>query len=65
MDSALPQSGGFTGSQAAALLCDYEPLQKCLAANKGDRTKCLKEWDDFKRACSSIPRRDGQEVPKG
>jgi hypothetical protein len=31
--------------------CDYKPLQECLAKNNNDRSKCLKEWDDFQRAC--------------
>ncbi|KAG2204036.1 uncharacterized protein EV154DRAFT_565149 [Mucor mucedo] len=31
--------------------CDYNPLKACLEANNNDRAKCIKEWDEFQRAC--------------
>lgn len=31
--------------------CDYNPLKECLAKNDNDRSKCMKEWDEFQRAC--------------
>ena len=42
--------------------CDYEPLSACLKTNHGnlilimiigDRSKCLKEWNEFTLKCSS------------
>ncbi|RCH80864.1 hypothetical protein CU097_004354 [Rhizopus azygosporus] len=32
-------------------LCDYVPLKECLAKNNNDRSKCLKEWNEFQQAC--------------
>jgi hypothetical protein len=31
--------------------CDYNPLKACLDKNNNDRSKCLKEWDEFQKAC--------------
>lgn len=31
--------------------CDYTPLKACLDKNNNDRSKCLKEWDEFQKAC--------------
>ncbi|KAI9281993.1 hypothetical protein BY458DRAFT_498618 [Sporodiniella umbellata] len=31
--------------------CDYTQLQECLAKNSNDRSKCLREWEEFQRAC--------------
>ncbi len=31
--------------------CDYVPLKECLAKNNNDSSKCLKEWEEFQRAC--------------
>ncbi|KAI9221153.1 hypothetical protein BC828DRAFT_90113 [Blastocladiella britannica] len=45
-------------------LCDYEPLKKCLAENNNDRSKCRKEWDEFRAACSSARSR-GDAPPSG
>ncbi|ORX77581.1 hypothetical protein K493DRAFT_321353 [Basidiobolus meristosporus CBS 931.73] len=39
-------------STKAAAPCDYSELQECLAKNKGDRSKCLKEWEAFQKACA-------------
>ncbi|TPX58622.1 hypothetical protein PhCBS80983_g03005 [Powellomyces hirtus] len=33
------------------VVCDSRELQECLQKNNGDRSKCLKEWEDFKKAC--------------
>ncbi|KAI9202304.1 uncharacterized protein BJ171DRAFT_182893 [Polychytrium aggregatum] len=33
-------------------VCDYKPLRECLDKHQGDRSKCLKEWEEFKTACS-------------
>ncbi|KAJ2380005.1 hypothetical protein GGI05_006450, partial [Coemansia sp. RSA 2603] len=41
---------------AAVSLCDYEPLQRCLKANSGDRSKCMKEWKEFQEACQQKKR---------
>ncbi|KAJ2724247.1 hypothetical protein GGI07_002117 [Coemansia sp. Benny D115] len=38
-------------SNSKVSLCDYEPLQRCLKENGGDRNKCLKEWTEFQQAC--------------
>eukprot|EP01147_Barroeca_monosierra_P006986 gene6986-gene5889 len=32
-------------------VCEYEPLKKCLELNRGDRSKCMKEWEEFRAAC--------------
>ncbi|KAI7875954.1 hypothetical protein K492DRAFT_172950 [Lichtheimia hyalospora FSU 10163] len=31
--------------------CDYKPLQECLLKNNNDRSKCMKEWQEFQQAC--------------
>ncbi|ORZ19323.1 hypothetical protein BCR42DRAFT_409575 [Absidia repens] len=31
--------------------CDHRPLQECLLKNNNDRSKCMKEWNDFQQAC--------------
>ncbi|KAI8882081.1 hypothetical protein K501DRAFT_221820 [Backusella circina FSU 941] len=41
--------------------CDYKPLQECLAKNSNDRSKCLKEWDDFQRACREKQKASNKE----
>ncbi|KAI8923212.1 hypothetical protein BC831DRAFT_472356 [Entophlyctis helioformis] len=43
---------GKTDSSRNNLVCDSTELQACLEANKGDRSKCLKEWDAFREKCS-------------
>ncbi|KAG0163627.1 hypothetical protein DFQ30_011253 [Apophysomyces sp. BC1015] len=47
------ENPGFPMSeqQKKAVSCDYKPLQECLAKNNNDRAKCMKEWDEFQRAC--------------
>jgi hypothetical protein len=35
--------------------CDSEALRVCLERNNNDRSKCMKEWEDFKRACAAKP----------
>ncbi|KAI8817166.1 uncharacterized protein EV422DRAFT_571006 [Fimicolochytrium jonesii] len=48
MPAAQPPTGVTTGANA---VCDSQPLKQCLDRNNGDRSKCLKEWEDFKREC--------------
>ncbi|RUS21501.1 hypothetical protein BC937DRAFT_92470 [Endogone sp. FLAS-F59071] len=31
--------------------CDHTELQQCLLKNNNDRSKCMKEWEDFQKAC--------------
>ncbi|KAI8897894.1 hypothetical protein BC833DRAFT_526557 [Globomyces pollinis-pini] len=38
---------------STTIVCDSKPLQKCLEINNGDRSKCIKEWEEFKTACSN------------
>ncbi|EGD73081.1 hypothetical protein PTSG_12214 [Salpingoeca rosetta] len=51
------QSCGRTCSARAGMdkvdACDSEPLRLCLEKNNGDRSKCQKEWEAFKRACAA------------
>ncbi|CAH3111008.1 unnamed protein product [Porites lobata] len=32
--------------------CDHQALKECLDRNNGDRSKCIKEWEDFQRSCA-------------
>lgn len=43
-------------SETLPSLCDYQPLKDCLERNKGDRAKCMKEWEEFQRSCSERKR---------
>ncbi|KAI9284097.1 hypothetical protein BC943DRAFT_361444 [Umbelopsis sp. AD052] len=31
--------------------CDHKPLQECLKKNNNDRSKCMKEWNEFQEQC--------------
>ncbi|KAI8990091.1 hypothetical protein BDB01DRAFT_848183 [Pilobolus umbonatus] len=31
--------------------CDFNPLKECLEKNNNDRSQCMKEWNEFQRAC--------------
>lgn len=31
--------------------CDHKPLQECLAKNNNERSKCMKEWNEFQEQC--------------
>ncbi|KAI8369502.1 uncharacterized protein BYT42DRAFT_584699 [Radiomyces spectabilis] len=41
--------------------CDHKPLQECLLRNNNDRSKCMKEWEDFQRACREKAQKKNQE----
>ncbi|KAK9716936.1 hypothetical protein K7432_006572 [Basidiobolus ranarum] len=41
--------------------CDYSELQECLAKNRGDRSKCLKEWEAFQKACAEKKKKTNSE----
>lgn len=32
--------------------CDHQALKECLDRNSGDRSKCMKEWEEFQRSCA-------------
>ena len=32
--------------------CDSEPLRRCLERNNNDRSKCEREWAEFRAACA-------------
>uniref|UniRef100_J3MIY5 Uncharacterized protein n=1 Tax=Oryza brachyantha TaxID=4533 RepID=J3MIY5_ORYBR len=52
--------GGKDGAKQKAAACDVEALRKCLAENKGDRSKCQEHIDAFRSSCSAAtppPRR--------
>ncbi|KAG0245253.1 Stomatin-like protein 2, mitochondrial [Actinomortierella wolfii] len=51
-----PTSSSATKSSSSTQVCDSEPLRLCLEKNNGDRSKCLKEWEEFKAACSAKKR---------
>lgn len=36
--------------------CDHKALKECLDRNNGDRSKCIKEWEDFQRSCAENKR---------
>lgn len=36
--------------------CDHKALKECLDRNNGDRSKCMKEWEDFQRSCAENKR---------
>ena len=36
--------------------CDHQALKECLDRNNGDRSKCMKEWEDFQRSCAENKR---------
>jgi hypothetical protein len=49
--------------------CDSQPLKACLERNNNDRSKCLAEWEAFKRACaapksSAAPFHPTSELPR-
>ena len=46
----------LVGTQIFSSLCDYQPLKDCLEQNKGDRTKCAKEWEEFQKSCAERKR---------
>ena len=37
--------------------CDYQALKDCLEKNRGDRSKCVKEWEEFQRSCAEKNKR--------
>ncbi|XP_078361215.1 uncharacterized protein LOC144645498 [Oculina patagonica] len=37
--------------------CDHQALKECLDRNNGDRSKCMKEWEDFQRSCAENKRK--------
>ncbi|CAH3199329.1 unnamed protein product [Porites evermanni] len=37
--------------------CDHQALKECLDRNNGDRSKCIKEWEDFQRSCAENKRK--------
>ncbi|KAH6574939.1 hypothetical protein BASA62_002199 [Batrachochytrium salamandrivorans] len=50
--SDLVQSSSLPpGVTQRKLVCNSDALQACLQNNNGDRSKCTKEWDDFRNAC--------------
>ncbi|KAI8072929.1 hypothetical protein BC940DRAFT_291951 [Gongronella butleri] len=44
-----PQQQHLSPSRSAP--CDHKPLQECLLKNNNDRSKCMKEWEEFQQAC--------------
>ncbi|KAI9299417.1 hypothetical protein BJ944DRAFT_253852 [Cunninghamella echinulata] len=44
--------------------CDYKPLQECLIKNNNDRSKCMKEWNDFQEACKRKRKEDCEVCQK-
>ncbi|ORX62101.1 hypothetical protein DM01DRAFT_1072234 [Hesseltinella vesiculosa] len=50
--------------QSRSTPCDYKPLQECLLKNNNDRSKCVKEWDDFQQACRKQKQQDCEACQK-
>ena len=46
----------MTETQRIPSLCHHQALKDCLERNKGDRTKCMKEWEEFQRSCGEHKR---------
>ncbi|ORZ02801.1 hypothetical protein BCR43DRAFT_449830 [Syncephalastrum racemosum] len=44
------------------VVCDHKPLQECLLKNNNDRSKCLKEWNDFQQQCKEKKLQAGQST---
>lgn len=52
----MADSGAQMSRKVTNPSCDHQALKECLDRNFGDKSKCLKEWEEFQRSCAEKKR---------